>query len=101
MNNTAPHSDTTLSQDLASPRMDRVARRQRIGTRRFAFASAFLMLFAPVLALLYGQDKIDGKTLLHAALLTTAFIVTFFVVFRTGINLQFSDPSLTGWQFSV
>src|SRR4029434_7463289 len=101
MNNTAPHSGTTVSPDLAAPRMERTARRQRIRMRRFAFASAFSMLFVAVLALLYGQDKIDGKTLLHAALLTIAFIVTLFVIFRTGINLQFSDPSLTGWQFSA
>jgi len=101
MNNTAPHGGTTLSPDLASPRMERVARRQRIRMRRFAFASAFSLLFVAVLALFYGQDKIDGKTLLHAALLTIAFIVTFLVIFRTGINLHFSDPSLTGWQFSA
>jgi len=67
--------------------------------RRFAFASLFSVLFVGVLTVFYTQDKIDGETLTRAALFVLAFIVAFFFIFRTGINLRFSDPSLTGWQF--
>jgi diguanylate cyclase (GGDEF)-like protein len=67
--------------------------------RRFAFASVFSILFVGVLTVFYTQDKMDGETLAHAALFVIAFIVAFFFIFRTGINLRLSDPSLTGWQF--
>jgi diguanylate cyclase len=67
--------------------------------RRFAFASVFSILFVGVLTVFYAQDKIDGKTLAYAALMVFAFMVAFFFIFRTGINLRLSDPSLTGWQF--
>ncbi len=67
--------------------------------RRFAFASVFSTAFVGVLTAFYAQNKVDGDTLVHAALFVFAFIGTFFFIFRTGINLRFSDPSLTGWQF--
>ncbi len=67
--------------------------------RRFAFASVFSIAFVGVLTAFYAQNKVDGDTLVHAALFVFAFIVAFFFIFRTGINLRFSDPSLTGWQF--
>ena len=74
-------------------------RRQRLRIRRFAFASVFSMLFVVVLTMFYTQDKIDRATLIQASVLVFAFIVAFFCLFRTGLNLRFSDPSLTGWQF--
>ena len=74
-------------------------RRQRLRIRRFAFASVFSILFVVVLAVFYTQDKVDRATLIHAGVLVFAFIVVFFCLFRTGLNLRFSDPSLTGWQF--
>ena len=77
----------------------RAERRQRIRIRRFAFASVFSMLFIAVLTVFYTQDKVDGATLIHAAVFVFAFIVAFFGLFRTGLNLRFPDPSLTGWQF--
>jgi predicted signal transduction protein with EAL and GGDEF domain len=57
------------------------------------------MLFVVVLAMFYTQDKIDRATLIQASVLVFALIVAFFCLFRTGLNLRFSDPSLTGWQF--
>lgn len=57
------------------------------------------MLFVVVLTMFYTQDKIDRATLIQASVLVFAFIVAFFCLFRTGLNLRFSDPSLTGWQF--
>jgi diguanylate cyclase (GGDEF)-like protein len=95
----AQKSASTTSQVLAAPNTARSERRQRIRMRRFKFASVFSILFVGVLTVFYAQDKIDGETLAHAALFVFVFIVVFFFIFRTGINLRLSDPSLTGWQF--
>jgi len=84
---------------VAAPHAQPSRRRQRIRVRRFAFASVFSIVFVGVLAVFHAQDKIDGDTLIQAALFVLAFIVAFYVIFRTGINKSFSDPSLTGWQF--
>ena len=73
--------------------------RQRVRQRRFLFASVFSILFLAVLAVFYTQDKVDRATLTDAALLVFTLILAFLVLFRTGLNLRFSDPSLTGWQF--
>jgi diguanylate cyclase (GGDEF)-like protein len=73
--------------------------RQGVRFRRFAFASVFSILFLLVLTVFYTQGKIDLATLTHAAVFVFAFILAFFIFFRTGLNLRSSDPSLTGWQF--
>ena len=97
--NVEQKSASTTSQVPAAPHTAHSGRRQRIRMRRFAFASMFSILFVGVLTVFYAQDKIDGETLAHAAVFVFAFIVAFFFIFRTGINLRLSDPSLTGWQF--
>ena len=74
-------------------------RRQRLRIRRFAFASVFSIVFVIVLAVFHVYGKIDRSTLTHAGLFVFTFIVVFFCLFRTGLNLQSSDPSLTVWQF--
>jgi diguanylate cyclase (GGDEF)-like protein len=97
--NFAQDSDRTSSQVAAATQITHPDRRQRIRMRRFAFASVFSLLFIGVLAVFYAQDKLDETTLVHATLFVFACIVAFFVVFRTGVNLRFPDPSLTWWQF--
>ena len=72
---------------------------QGLRVRRFALASVFSSLYVVVLAAFYTQDKIESATLVEAGALIFAFIVVFFGLFRTRLNLRFSDPSLTGWQF--
>jgi len=67
--------------------------------RRFAIAGAFSFLFLVVLAVFHTQDKIDRGTLVGAGVLVAALILAFYAVFRSGLNLRFADPSLTGWQF--
>jgi len=74
-------------------------RRQALRIRRFAFASVFSIVYVIVLAAFYTQDKIDRVTLIQAGILVFAFIIAFFCLFRTRLNLRLSDPSLTGWQF--
>ena len=59
----------------------------------------FSLLFLLVLTVFYTQDKVDRATLIQASVLVFALIVVFFCLFRSGLNLRFSDPSLTGWQF--
>ena len=95
----AQKSTSTITQVPASPHTAHSGRRQRIRMRRFAFASVFSIVFVGVMSLFYAQGKVDGDTLAHAALFVLAFIVAFYFIFRTGINLKFSDPSLTGLQF--
>jgi diguanylate cyclase (GGDEF)-like protein len=97
--NFAQDSDRTSSQVAAATQLTHPDRRQRIRMRRFAFASVFSLLFIGVLAVFHAQDKLDETTLVHATFFVFACIVAFFVVFRTGVNLRFPDPSLTWWQF--
>ena len=75
-----------------------VSRKQRLRLRRFLFASAFSVLYLVVLGVFHTQDKIDRATLLAALGIVVALIACFTVIFRSGLNLRFADPSLTGGQ---
>jgi len=55
-----------------------------------ASAMVVFLFFAAFLA-----DVLSMHGLINAALLTLFFVVAFYVVFRSGLNLRFSDPSLT------
>jgi diguanylate cyclase len=83
---------------LDVPPLRRGEFKQGLRLRRFLLASVFSVLYLVVLAVFYTQDKIDRETLLHACAIVAAFIVVFFGLFRSGLNLRFPDPSLTGWQ---
>jgi len=72
--------------------------KQRLRLRRFLFASAFSVLYLVVLGVFYTQGMIDRKTLAQAFGLVALLIVGFSAVFRSGLNLRFPDPSLTGGQ---
>ena len=72
-------------------------RKQTLRLRRFLFASAFSVLYLIVLAAFHTQDRIDSATLLVACIVVGTLIAAFSVVFVTGLNLRFSDPSLTAW----
>ncbi len=61
-------------------------------------ASIFSVLYLLVLAVFSTQGKIDRETLIEACAIVAAVIVVFFIVFRFGLNLRFSDPSLTAFQ---
>jgi diguanylate cyclase (GGDEF)-like protein len=73
-------------------------RKQHLRLRRFLFASVFSVLYLIVLGIFHTQGKIDRATLLQATAIVFALIVGFTVVFRSGLNLRFPDPSLTGGQ---
>src|SRR5213594_451213 len=62
--------------------------KQRLRMRRFLL----------VLAIFSTQNKVDRETLIAACGIVSTLILAFFVAFRSGLNLRFADPSLTGWQ---
>jgi predicted signal transduction protein with EAL and GGDEF domain len=72
--------------------------KQRLRLRRFLFASAFSVLYLVVLGVFYTQDMIDRRTLAQAFAIVAVLIAGFSAVFRSGLNLRFRDPSLTGGQ---
>jgi diguanylate cyclase (GGDEF)-like protein len=74
------------------------AAKQALRWRRFLFAAAFSLLYLLVLGLFYVEGAVEPETLIHASVIVFSFFVLFAVLFRTGLNLRFDDPSLTQWQ---
>jgi len=72
---------------------------QRIRFRRFLLASTFSLVYLAVLAIFHTQGKADRETLIQASAIATAAVLVFLVLFRSGLNLRFPDPSLTELQF--
>ena len=72
--------------------------KQRLRMRRFLLASLFSGMYLLVLAIFSMQNRVDRATLIEACLLVGALILTFWLVFRSGLNLRFADPGLTGGQ---
>jgi len=72
--------------------------KQQLRLRRFLQASIFSALYLLVLTIFYTQNKIDRETLVEACAIVAAAIVGFFIAFRQGLNLRFTDPSLTVFQ---
>jgi diguanylate cyclase len=75
-----------------------VESKQQLRWRRFLQASIFSGLYLLVLTIFYTQEKVDRATLLEACAIVATLIIGFFVVFRLGLNLRSSDPSLTVFQ---
>ena len=61
-----------------------------------ASAMAVVLFFAAHLL-----DLLDQEAFVTAALLTLGFVILFFAIFRSGLNLRFRDPSLTLPQISA
>jgi len=72
--------------------------KQQLRLRRFLQASIFSALYLVVLTIFYTQNKVDRETLVEACAIVATVIFGFFTVFRLGLNLRFSDPSLTIFQ---
>jgi len=72
---------------------------QRLRFRRFLLASTFSLVYLAVLAIFHTQGKADLETLVQASAIATAAVLVFLVLFRSGLNLRFPDPSLTELQF--
>ncbi len=58
-------------------------------------ASGASMLVVVLFLAAYLLDLLDLEAFATAALLVVGFIVLFYAVFRSGLNLRFRDPSLT------
>ena len=89
----------TLEQDLGGRPASGSGSKQALRLRRFLFASAFSVLYLIVLAAFHAQGEIDAATLLEACSIVALLIIAFCVMFVSGLNLRFPDPSLTTWQF--
>ena len=81
------------------PSLTRNQVNQRVRFRRFLLASTFSLVYFVVLAIFHTQGKVDLDTLLQASAIATAAVLVFLVLFRSGLNLRFPDPSLTELQF--
>jgi diguanylate cyclase (GGDEF)-like protein len=72
--------------------------KQSIRLHRFLLATVFSLLYLLVLMVFYFADAMAGRTLVEAAAIVAAFVLAFFLLFRSGLNLRSPDPSLTAWQ---
>ncbi|MEP6678841.1 MAG: GGDEF domain-containing protein, partial [Betaproteobacteria bacterium] len=61
--------------------------------------SAFSMMYLMVLTVFHTQEMVDRETLLQTFAIVAAIVLTFYGLFRFGLNLRFADPSLTVPQF--
>ena len=69
--------------------------RQALRLRRFLVAAATAMLVPAALSVAYWLDGIALAVVFECSALISGLIVFFFVLFRSGLNLRFADPSLT------
>jgi len=69
--------------------------RQSVRLRRFLLASATYAICVPLLALACILDMVARGPALLVAAAMVALNLAFYLVFRSGLNLRFADPSLT------
>jgi PAS domain S-box-containing protein len=67
---------------------------QELRIKRFFLAAATSIVALTLFFACYVAGLINVGVLLAAALMTLTFIGVFYVVFRSGLNLRFADPTL-------
>ncbi|HYA45955.1 MAG TPA: EAL domain-containing protein [Burkholderiales bacterium] len=72
--------------------------RQAVRMRRFLLAAACYGVSAALLVLAWAFGLIELEPVLVLIAAVAVIIVSLYIVFRTGFNLRFSDPSLTWGQ---
>src|SRR5215475_10081719 len=72
--------------------------RQSVRLRRFLLATATYAICVPLLALAYALGMIESGPALTVGALMVAVNVVLYLVFRSGLNTRFEDPSLTRLQ---
>jgi diguanylate cyclase (GGDEF)-like protein len=77
----------------AMPRRDA---RQALRLKRYLMAASTSLLAAVALFICHWLGLLPLRTAVGGAALIGLFVVLFFAVFRSGLNLRFRDPSLTG-----
>ena len=75
--------------------------RQKLRLGRFLMAAASAAMFCVLGLALYLQGLMEARAVLQTAALAAAASVAFYLVFRSGLNKRFADPSLTGPMMSV
>ena len=68
---------------------------QALRLRRFTVAALSYVLAMAMLAIGWALGKVPGATVLEAAAALIVVNATIYAVIRSGINLRFSEPSLT------
>jgi diguanylate cyclase (GGDEF)-like protein len=63
--------------------------------RRLLMAAGASSMVVALLFISYLLDVLTLRAFVTAALLTLFFVIAFYAVFRSGLNLRFRDPSLT------
>jgi diguanylate cyclase (GGDEF)-like protein len=94
---------------LDTPAADRRSRfallpadeRQRLRVRRFLIASGTSLLLCLVLYVCGYLGVLPMRAAERGAAGIVALIVVFYVLFRSGVNLRFADPSLTSQQMGA
>ena len=74
--------------------------RQRIRVLRYLIAASSAVLVIGLFAAGWLLGYLPLDVLLRGSTVIGGLILLFYVLFRTGWNLKFSDPSLTMWQIS-
>ena len=72
--------------------------RQSVRLRRFLLASATYAICVPLLALAYAMGMIERAPALLVGALMIGVNLLLYLVFRTGLNMRYADPSLTRLQ---
>ncbi len=68
---------------------------QSLRLRRFLMAAAASVMVLALFLVAYLLNLLDGRVFVTAVLLTVGFVLLFYAVFRSDLNLRFRDPSLT------
>jgi diguanylate cyclase (GGDEF)-like protein len=71
---------------------------QALRLRRYFMALTMYMLCAFLAYLSYLANIMEWRTILGFLIIIPAINITFYIVFRTGLNLRMTDPSLTSAQ---
>jgi diguanylate cyclase (GGDEF)-like protein len=74
---------------------------QALRMRRYLMAAGTSLLFCLTLLVLAFLGRLPWNVAREGTLAILALVVLFYVVFRTGLNLRFADPSLTTEQLAA
>lgn len=74
---------------------------QALRMRRYLMAAGTTLLLCLTLLIFAFLERLPWRVAIEGTLGALALIVLFYVLFRTGLNLRFSDPSLTTEQLGA
>ena len=74
---------------------------QALRMRRYLMAAGTSLLLCLTLLLFAFVERLPWRVAIEGSAAILALIVLFYVIFRTGLNLRFSDPSLTTEQLGA